>query len=214
MKKIIFLFGFLLNSIVSFAQSTISYRLISSYCPQTGYMTGGGGATAITFYDGYISDLLWGNFYAANRNNDGSITYKPRQMAGSPALQVDAILISADRSQMIIYQTSSMGYMSINMIDRYNSIGEDGGRAAQQILEAEMAARRGGSSYSDRNSSNNSNRTCTSCGGTGVSKTPNTGGSRTSWVAHYNSSGSRCPYCGSYTQHFHNRCSSCNVPRY
>lgn len=70
-----------------------------------------------------------------------------------------------------------------------------------------------GSSSSSSSSSSNSG-VCSSCGGTGVSPTPNSGGSLASWVAHYNSQGNRCHYCGRYTQHFHDRCSSCNVPRY
>lgn len=76
----------------------------------------------------------------------------------------------------------------------------------------------GGNSSSGSSGSSSSRRSnsgvCSSCGGTGVSPTPNSGGSRTSWVAHYNSQGNRCQYCGSYTQHYHDRCSSCNIPRY
>lgn len=69
-------------------------------------------------------------------------------------------------------------------------------------------------------SSSNSSRhrsgsgTCSSCGGTGVCPTPNSGGSLTSFVAHYNSPNNKCPYCGKYTAHFHDRCYSCNVPTY
>lgn len=73
-------------------------------------------------------------------------------------------------------------------------------------------------SYSTNSNSSSSQKksqsSCISCGGTGVSKTPNTGGSRTSWVAYYNSPNNQCPYCGGYTEHFHDRCSSCNVPSY
>jgi len=75
-----------------------------------------------------------------------------------------------------------------------------------------------GSSSSSSSSRSSSRRSssgiCTSCGGTGVNPTPNSGGSLSSWVAHYNSQGNKCPYCGSYTKHFHDKCSSCNVPRY
>lgn len=72
----------------------------------------------------------------------------------------------------------------------------------------------GSSSSSSRSRSNHNSGTCSSCGGTGVSPTPNSGGSRSSWVAHYNSSGEDCPYCNRYDSHFHDRCASCNVPRY
>lgn len=68
-----------------------------------------------------------------------------------------------------------------------------------------------GSSSSSRRSNSG---VCSNCGGTGVSPTPNSGGSLSSWVAHYNSQGNKCPYCGSYTKHFHDKCSSCNVPRH
>ena len=63
-----------------------------------------------------------------------------------------------------------------------------------------------------RNSSRSSG-VCSRCGGTGVNPTGNSGGSLASWVAYYNSSGTKCPYCGSYTSHYHDRCSHCNVPR-
>ncbi len=71
------------------------------------------------------------------------------------------------------------------------------------------------SSSRRNNSGGNSNtvKGCSQCGGTGVSKTPNSGGSLSSWVAYYNSSGTKCPYCGAYTSHYHDRCSNCNVPR-
>lgn len=70
------------------------------------------------------------------------------------------------------------------------------------------------SSSSGSNNRRSSGGACSNCGGTGVSPTPNSGGSRSSWVAHYNSKGNRCQYCGSYTQHYHDKCSSCNIPRH
>lgn len=62
-------------------------------------------------------------------------------------------------------------------------------------------------------SSHSNSGTCYSCHGTGINPTPNSGGSRTSWTAYYNSDDSKCPYCGHYYKHFHDKCSSCNVPR-
>lgn len=67
------------------------------------------------------------------------------------------------------------------------------------------------SSSSTRRSSSGS---CSSCGGTGVSKVANTGGSLHNWVAYYNSSGTKCPYCNLYSKHFHDKCPSCNTPSY
>lgn len=72
----------------------------------------------------------------------------------------------------------------------------------------------GSSSSSGRDRNSGSSSACRSCGGTGVSKTPNSGGSRSSWVAYYNPAGTHCPYCGGYTEHYHDRCSSCNIPSY
>lgn len=83
---------------------------------------------------------------------------------------------------------------------------------SQQIVDGMDWESSSGSSGSSKRRS--SGGICSSCGGTGVSPTPNSGGSRSSWVAHYNSQGNKCPYCGSYTKHFHDKCSSCNVPRY
>lgn len=140
------------------AQTTISYGQISSFCPQTGQTLGGGGAIAITFYDGYISHPMYGKLYATQRNNDGSVTYVPKGFAGTPAMQLNAVLVSADYQRMEERITSSLGYASMNMINSYTSMGEDGGRAAQRWADANAASRRGGSGYSrDRSSSSSGN---------------------------------------------------------
>lgn len=60
--------------------------------------------------------------------------------------------------------------------------------------------------------SHSSNGTCTQCNGTKINPTPNTGGSRYNWVAYYNRANNKCPYCGKYSQHYHDRCYHCNVP--
>ena len=215
MKKFVFSLVLMLAASIGIAaQTTISYGQISSYCPQTGQTLGGGGAVAITFYEGFISHPMYGKLYATQRNSDGSVTYVPKGFAGTPGMQLNAVLVSADSQRMEERITSSMGYASLNMINSYTSMGEDGGRAAQSWLDTNAASRRGRSG-SDRSSrSNRNDRTCSSCGGTGVSPTPNSGGSLSSWVAHYNSQGNKCPFCGSYSKHFHDKCSSCNVPRY
>lgn len=191
------------------AQSTISYGQISCFCPQTGQTLGGGGVTSITFYDGYISHPLYGKLQPVQRNNDGSITYIPTRFAGTSGMQLNAILISSDLQRMEERMTSTMGNMSINMINTYTSMGEDGGRAAQRWADAQAASQRGGTS-----SHHNNDGECRLCGGTGVSKTPYSGGSLSSWVAYYNYRGNKCPYCGGYTGHYHDKCSRCNVPSY
>jgi hypothetical protein len=71
----------------------------------------------------------------------------------------------------------------------------------------------GGSSSSSSKKSSSSSSTCSRCGGTGVNPTPNSGGSMSSWVAYYNTEGTKCPYCGRGTSHYHDRCSRCNVPK-
>lgn len=69
------------------------------------------------------------------------------------------------------------------------------------------------SSTSHRSSRSSKSSSCSYCHGTGVSPNSNTGGSLPEWVAYYNSQGTKCPYCGSYSKHLHDRCPSCNVPR-
>lgn len=208
-NKVFCLALFVVSCINAFSQTTISYGQISCYCPQTGQMLGGGGAVAITFYDGYIKHTLYGKLQAVQQNSDGSITYVPTGFAGTPAVQCNAVLVSSDLQRMEERMTSTIGNMSLNMINTYTSMGEDGGRAAQNWANAQAASRRG-----SVGSNRHEDRECRICGGTGVSKTPNSGGSRSSWVAYYNSAGNKCPYCGGYTSHYHDRCSHCNVPNY
>lgn len=210
MRKIISCLILLLAVCINtFSQTTISYGQISCYCPQTGQTLGGGAVVAITFFDGYIQHQLYGKLRAVQRNNDGSTTYVPTRFAGTPAAQCNAVLVSSDFQRMEERMTSTMGNMSINMINTYTSMGEDGGRAAQSWGNAQAASRRG-----RVGSNRNENQECRICGGTGVSKRPNTGGSRTSWVAYYNNQGNKCPYCGGYTSHFHDKCEHCNVSSY
>lgn len=47
---------------------------------------------------------------------------------------------------------------------------------------------------------------CPHCHGTGVDLSPSSGGGRASHLAHYNSSGQVCPYCGRKTKHYHYKC--------
>lgn len=69
------------------------------------------------------------------------------------------------------------------------------------------------SSGNNRSSSshNSSHTTCGYCNGTGVDPQPCDAG-RSTWKAYYNSNGNKCPYCGRYDGHMHNRCPRCNVP--
>lgn len=67
----------------------------------------------------------------------------------------------------------------------------------------------GDSNGSSSNRSTRGNSTCSFCGGSGVDRSSNTGGSLTSWVKYYNNSGRKCPYCGGYTEHFHDKCPHC-----
>ncbi len=173
MKRLFLIINLALSCCLqTFAQTTISYGQISSFCPQTGQTLGGGGAIAITFYDRYIYHPLYGNLYATQRNSDGSITYMPQNFAGTPALQLNAVLVSADRQRMEERITSSLGYASINMINSYTSMGEDGGRAAQRWADANAASQRGGGynggfNNGNSRSSNSDEITCPNCHGSG-----------------------------------------------
>ena len=54
---------------------------------------------------------------------------------------------------------------------------------------------------------------CASCGGTGVDSTPMTSSGMSTWVAHYHSgNGTKCIYCNRLDSHYHDKCSSCNIP--
>lgn len=210
MRKILTLFIVFAAGLYAFADKTISYGQISCYCPQTGQTLGGGAVIAITICDNYIVHPMYGKLYAAQRNYDGSTTYLPSGFAGTPGMQLNAVLISSDLQRLEERCTSSMGNMSLNMINTYTSAGEDGGRYAKSWANAQDASRRGSSRHDNHHDSG----TCSSCGGTGVNKTPNSGGSRTNWVAYYNSPGNECPYCRGYTGHYHDKCARCNVPAY
>lgn len=68
-------------------------------------------------------------------------------------------------------------------------------------------------SSSDSGSKRKSGRgKCSICGGTGIN--PIGGGGSASWAGYYNSNGTKCPYCGKYTGHMHDRCQECNTPKY
>lgn len=75
----------------------------------------------------------------------------------------------------------------------------------------------GSSSFSSSRSSKSSSRSlCSACGGTGVDRNPWYGNnpSTSSWIAYTNNSDNVCPHCNRTVFHTHNKCASCNVPRY
>lgn len=72
----------------------------------------------------------------------------------------------------------------------------------------------GSSSRSSRGSSSSSRSICSTCNGTKITPQQSSGGSHYTWVAYYNKEGNRCPYCNKFNEHFHNKCPSCNVPKY
>ena len=70
------------------------------------------------------------------------------------------------------------------------------------------------SASSESRSSHSSTKSpCSRCHGTGVDPSPSSGGNLSAWVAHYNATGETCPYCNRVTEHWHTRCSTCNVPQ-
>lgn len=56
---------------------------------------------------------------------------------------------------------------------------------------------------------------CRSCNGTGIDPTVlSYWGGVSSYLGHYNSPNSKCPYCGRMHEHYHSKCRQCNVPSY
>ncbi len=92
--------------------------------------------------------------------------------------------------------------ITINSIDPYGNIN------SSRLSDFDSSSG-GNSSPSNRSP----NGTCGYCNGTGVDPQPCDAG-RPSWKAYYNTGGSKCPYCGRYDAHMHNKCPRCNVPRY
>lgn len=85
-----------------------------------------------------------------------------------------------------------------------------GGNAGSSYNNGESSS----SSSSSRSSRSTSNSTCSKCHGTGVDPAPSSGGNRTSWVAYYNATDNVCPHCYGVYEHWHTKCSSCNIPRW
>lgn len=207
MKKIFILLVWLLMCVSLHAQRTFSYRLMSSYCPQTGMTNAQMGVAVVTIGDGYLT-FNNKDFKKYQRNMDGSTTYLPTDNSGMEFYQVNAILVSNNLQSIEERVTSTVGYMSMNMINTYNLIAEDDGRYARSYGQAYQDSKRGGSSRDNRR-----NSICSKCGGTGIDPAYlQYWSGRASWLGHYNSSGNKCPYCGYSSQHYHSKCSRCNVP--
>lgn len=213
MRKILILFLIAFVNYSMYADRTFSFGQISCYSPQTGLVSGGGAVISLTIGDGYIIHPMYGKMYEGQTNYDGSVAYYPSGVAGTPLALLQGILISADLQRMEEHLTSSYGGMTCQMINTYTNAGEDGGRYAYNHANAIAASNDRSHDHEIEHSSSRSSETCSYCNGTGVNKSPNTGGSRTNWVAYYNHRGDKCPYCGGYTSHFHDKCSHCNVPR-
>lgn len=211
-KSITFTLLFLVwTSITCPAQVSKSYMYIHSINAQTGEMTSVGTlphVTYYTFYDDYVVSGLGRKYVRVGYNQDGSISYSSPPNVNISMADVVEIVVSSDYGQVIEVMNSTFMGMTLSIYSYYKYVGE-GKDAAFQNAETNRSI----NSQNDRRRSHESG-TCSSCDGTGVNPIPNSGGSRTSWVAHYNSSGSKCPYCGKYSQHYHDRCARCNVPRY
>lgn len=195
------------------ADRTFSFGQISCYSPQTGLVSGGGTVISLTVGDGYIIHPMYGKMKKGQTNYDGSVAYYPSGYSGTPMAQLQGILLSADLQRMEEHLTSTYGGMTLQMINTYTNAGEDGGRYANSYSDALRVSNDRSHDREINRESRRSSGGCSSCGGTGVNERPNTGGSRTNWVAHYNHRGTKCPYCGGYTEHFHDKCAHCNVPR-
>lgn len=193
------------------AQVSKSYMYSHTIDAQTGQMSSVGTTyhmTYYTFYDDYVETSLGRKYARVSRNQDGSVNYASNPDPNMSMADVVALVVSSDYSKVVEVMNSTFMGMTLTSYSYYNYVA-DGKDASYQNAETNRRI----NSQSDRRNSRDSGN-CSSCGGTGVNPTPNSGGSRTSWVAHYNSAGSKCPYCGKYTKHFHDRCARCNVPRY
>jgi hypothetical protein len=129
---------------------------------------------------------------------------KYEKLSGTLKVSFDGNKVIDDKNNVFnqVITKEEANQISQNLRNLVNSMGGTGNSSSPS------------SSSSSGGSGNNSYSSgCSSCHGTGVNPMPNSGGSMSSWVAYYNSDGNRCPYCGRYDAHYHDRCSSCNVPR-
>lgn len=210
MKKLFLLSLLSLICITLHAQRTFSYKMTSSYCPQTGAMNSPMGVAIVTIDDDYVT-FNNKKFRYYQRNMDGSSTYLPTDNSGMGFYQVDALLVSQNLQAIEERVTSSVGNMSLNMINTYGLVAEDDGQYAMTYGQAYTESKRGGRS----NGGNNNRSTCSICGDTGVDPSYlEYWGGRANWLGYYNQNGNKCPYCGRYSTHYHSKCSHCNVPRY
>ena len=204
----------LLNKHTLSSERTFSFVQTSSFCPQTGSSNPIGMAYVVSIGSNYLK-LGATKFVWHSRNMDGSSTYVPANGTAFVGFyQINAVLLSSDWKVMEERVTSSVGGFSMDIINTFQMYAEDGGEYAMAQCAAVVESQRGGSGSSSTSRSGQ-RANCSKCGGTGVDPTyQRYWGGRQSWLGHYNSSGSRCPYCGKYDQHYHSRCSDCNVPSY
>ena len=111
--------------------------------------------------------------------------------------------------------TESWGYVDSNLqgyiADNQGHITTSADVQAAKSMKRSSSS--SSSSSSTRSSSSSSSSTCSTCHGSGVHPTPNSGGGLSSFIKYYNSEGTKCPYCANnYTAHFHDFCHSCSVP--
>ncbi len=212
MKQLFLFISFLAISLTAFADRTFSYGQISCYSPQAGLISGGGAVITVTIGDGYIIHTLYGTLYAASYNMDGSITYLPSGMAGTPMAQLQGVLISSDLQRLEEHLTSTFGGMTCQMINTYTNAGEDGGRYANSWSNAQAISNDRSHDREIRRESRRSSGSCSRCDGTGIDPicidtsmpSSKTGSNK---IPAY----TKCPYCGdskSY-DHWHWRCIDC-----
>lgn len=212
MKQFLLLVSFLAISLTTFADRTFSYGQISCYSPQTGMISGGGAVITVTIGDGYIIHTLYGTLYAASHNMDGSTTYLPSGMAGTPMAQLQGILISSDLQRLEEHLTSTFGGMTCQMINTYTNAGEDGGRYANSWANAQAVSNDRSHDREIRRESRRSSGSCSRCHGSGIDPicidtslpSSKTGSSK---IPAY----TKCPHCGATKSydHWHWRCIEC-----
>lgn len=198
-------------------QQTLSMKPTESRTYYSGFcaLKSNYGNTMDALWDKTIKVDVWSNGVIRINNKE---YYKIKKSLNNAYYQIGDGPFSCFKIQFPYYPNrDEINLISFGKDDDYLYI-ENYSKTYKRLPKSQTgtAQNYGSGSYDKNNSSSyhNKDKVCSSCGGTGVSKTPNTGGSLTSWVAYYNSQGNKCPYCGGHTKHLHDRCPSCNVPSY
>lgn len=65
-----------------------------------------------------------------------------------------------------------------------------------------------------RSTTNSVDTKCSKCGGTGYDPFPSSTSGVGGWIGVFHDGKSKCPYCGRWESHWHDKCPSCSAPQY